>query len=153
MWCIKSQRREEVPIQEAFKGNNLRTTLLCIDSYENSVPTGRFYNGGCEEGKTFCSLTQFLVAMEKLLDEIQFPQSFVAVRTFAPTEPYSSVPPGEGEVREGKVATFLIRMLFRQNASWQGSVTWIENNMEVSFRSALELILLMDSAMKKESSV
>ena len=43
--------------------------------------------------------------------------------------------------------TFAVRILFRQNASWQGSVTWLEGNREESFRSVLELIFLMDSAL------
>ena len=37
-------------------------------------------------------------------------------------------------------------MIFRQNASWQGSVTWLDKGREESFRSVLELLLLMDSA-------
>jgi len=39
------------------------------------------------------------------------------------------------------------RILFRQNASWQGSVVWVEGRQEERFRSALELVLLMDSAL------
>ena len=41
--------------------------------------------------------------------------------------------------------------MFRQNASWQGNVTWVEKGIEESFRSALELIMLMDSSFAKES--
>jgi len=37
--------------------------------------------------------------------------------------------------------------MFRQHASWQGGVLWVEGKAEQSFRSALELILLMDSAL------
>lgn len=87
-----------------------------------------------------------------MLDEMQFPQSFTEIRAFAPTVPYSSESPDGGQVREGKLATFVIRILFRQNASWQGSVTWLEGDVEASFRSVLELILLMDSAMRKDDS-
>lgn len=41
-----------------------------------------------------------------------------------------------------------MRILFRQNASWQGSVLWREGGQEERFRSALELVLLMDSALR-----
>ena len=41
-----------------------------------------------------------------------------------------------------------VRILFRQNASWQGSVLWREGGQEERFRSALELVLLMDSALR-----
>ena len=46
----------------------------------------------------------------------------------------------------GDVATFAVRVLFRQNASWQGSILWVEGDREESFRSVLELIFLLDSA-------
>ncbi|HBU12382.1 MAG TPA: hypothetical protein DEB31_06560 [Clostridiales bacterium] len=48
-------------------------------------------------------------------------------------------------------ATFLIQILNRQHATWQGTVKWLENNQEIPFRSELELIRLMDSAMESES--
>ena len=41
---------------------------------------------------------------------------------------------------------FVITITHRQNATWQGSVTWVEENRTQSFRSALELLRLMDSA-------
>ena len=47
----------------------------------------------------------------------------------------------------GKLATFYVRILFRQNASWQGSVAWLEGGSEQRFRSVLELLLLLDSAL------
>lgn len=136
-------------MQEISRGNEYRTTLVCVDSYENGVPAGRFYNPGCSEGKTFLSLTQFLVKMENLLDSMQFPQSFTAVRTFGASMSSTSVSLDDDRMREGDLATFTIRILFRQNASWQGSVAWLEGKMEESFRSVLELILLMDSAMRE----
>ena len=43
-----------------------------------------------------------------------------------------------------------MRILFRQNASWQGSVTWLEGGRDESFRSVLELLLLMHSALETE---
>lgn len=44
--------------------------------------------------------------------------------------------------------TFIINVKCRQNHTWQGTVKWIEGQKEVPFRSALELIKLIDSAME-----
>lgn len=44
--------------------------------------------------------------------------------------------------------TFIINVKCRQNRTWQGTVKWIEGQKEVPFRSALELIKLIDSAME-----
>ncbi|KUJ24914.1 hypothetical protein AR437_03050 [Christensenella hongkongensis] len=46
----------------------------------------------------------------------------------------------------GKKATFIVQIQYRQNATWQGQVVWSEKNEKKKFRSALELIKLIDSA-------
>ena len=43
-----------------------------------------------------------------------------------------------------KIASFTISVLFQQHHSLQGKLTWHEQAMEATFRSALELIYLMD---------
>lgn len=42
--------------------------------------------------------------------------------------------------------TFIIEIKSCQNETWQGSVSWVEGKKKQSFRSALELLKLMDSA-------
>lgn len=44
-------------------------------------------------------------------------------------------------------ASFLIQVQFRQNATWQGSIQWLDKKKTQRFRSTLELIQLMDSAL------
>lgn len=44
--------------------------------------------------------------------------------------------------------TFVIKVLNIQNDSWQGSITWADKNKTQHFRSALELIHLIDDAVK-----
>ena len=129
-------------------GYEYRSTTVCVDSYDNGVLAGRFFNPYLDTGQTFASLTQFLCRMEQTLNAMNFPQSFTAARTFADTpreHPHDRSP----EFRKGRKATFVVKVLFRQNASWQGSVLWQEGGREESFRSVLELILLMDSALQQ----
>lgn len=49
-------------------------------------------------------------------------------------------------------STFVIQVLNTQNATWQGSVTWTQTGRIEYFRSALELIRLIDSSLEKESN-
>ncbi len=134
------------------RGEPYRTMRLCVDSYENGVLAGRFYHPGLPGGgQSFMSLSQFLVAAENLFDEAKFPQSFEAKRGFVARP---DVRPGampELNCEQGKAATFVIRLMFRQHASWQGSVTWVEARSEEPFRSVLELILMIDGALKSGS--
>lgn len=45
--------------------------------------------------------------------------------------------------------TFLIDIYSRQNATWQGTVTWINRDEKQHFRSALELIKMIDNALEE----
>ena len=140
-------------MQHRIRGNEYRTTVACLDSYEKGVLAGRFYNPYLETGEHFESLVQFLKQMEVVLDNMNLPQSFTTTRAFAPPPEHRSGGPPEGESQEGQLATFAVRVIFRQNSSWQGSVTWLEAGREESFRSVLELILLMDSALNESAAV
>jgi hypothetical protein len=42
--------------------------------------------------------------------------------------------------------TFIVKIVNKQNSTWQGSVTWVEEQRTQNFRSALELIKLIDGA-------
>ncbi len=43
--------------------------------------------------------------------------------------------------------TFVVKIEYCQNETWQGKVVWAEENRTERFRSMLELIKLMDEAM------
>ncbi|MDD3278468.1 MAG: hypothetical protein PHG16_06245 [Lachnospiraceae bacterium] len=43
--------------------------------------------------------------------------------------------------------SFLIEIKCTQNSTWQGVITWVEKKQSLPFRSVLEMIRLMDSAM------
>ncbi len=46
--------------------------------------------------------------------------------------------------------TFLIDIIDQQNASWQGTVQWVNTGKKENFRSALELLRLIDSVLENE---
>ena len=132
------------------QGNEYRTTLVCVDDRRNGTFRGRLYNPYWKEGVSFSGVMEFLTKMEELLDQMQLPQSFTAKRSFVgPQAEQGAVSQLPSGAQQGEEATFYIRVLFRQNASWQGTVRWAEANQEEPFRSVLELLMLMDSAAPK----
>ncbi len=139
-------------MQSQIHTNERRAMLVCVDSSEKGVWTGRYYNSSLKKGESFRSLVDFLMKMEKTLDQMYFPQSFSAVRRFTQEEETELIGASNEECQTGKAATFLIRILFRQNASWQGSILWLEGKREESFRSVLELIFLMNDALNAQKS-
>lgn len=48
--------------------------------------------------------------------------------------------------------SFVVSIKGTENHSWQGTITWVNGKKSENFRSALELIKLIDSALPQESS-
>ena len=46
--------------------------------------------------------------------------------------------------------SFIVNILQQQNASWQGTVTWMDKEVSRNFRSVLELIRLIDSTLGED---
>ena len=124
-----------------------RKITVCVDGYDNGVLKGQFYSAFCDVSG-FESLSQFLLRMESVLEENQTPQAYTVHRTFTaflhPDDEISH----RAQSRKGAKATFEVQILFRQHSSWQGRIIWKEQNVEQSFRSVLELVVLMDSALR-----
>lgn len=94
-----------------------------------------------------------LRALEGLCDGMGFPLAAFGDRSFGTrqkklrgrkAEKYEE---GELEGRmEKEKATFIVNIMFRKNASFQGSITWVEKEKTQHFRSAFEMLKLMDEA-------
>ena len=95
-------------MQNRAWGNEYRMTLVCVDDYQDSILRGRLYNPYFSTGSSFQSLMEFLRRMEELLDEMQFPQSFTAVRAFGDPPQRKAASPPVQEVQEGKCATLRV---------------------------------------------
>ena len=130
--------------------NEYRSTMICVDHCRSGELEGRMYNPYIQGGETFHSLMELILRMEELLDRMHFPEPYTERRGFRQElgVPIGTLPPPD--TKDGLCGTFLLKVLFRQNASWQGSLTWIEGRQEESFRSVLEMIHLLRSALQEE---
>lgn len=108
-----------------------KKTILCVDSYQGGALLGRLYGPDFQE-YPFDSLSQFLVVMTALLDQ---------------DAPAPRFPDTASSIRRGSRATFALQIFYRRNASWQGVLLWKEQQRRQNFRSVLELISLLDSAL------
>jgi len=129
-----------------FVPRSKSTFLLAITGYEEKRLSGVLHAPLKKKNYVFDNLVQLLLLLESLMDAASFPQQAVEPRAFQVSQ--SVFVPREVEHRPvGALATFEINVMFRQNASWQGSVIWSEQMMESRFRSVLELVGLMDDAL------
>ncbi len=44
-------------------------------------------------------------------------------------------------------STFIVKIINNQNSTWQGSITWVEEQKTQNFRSALEMIKMIDGVL------
>ena len=49
-------------------------------------------------------------------------------------------------------SSFVVRIQWAENSTWQGSLLWADKKIKQNFRSALELIKLIDSALESEDT-
>ena len=136
---------------------------LCVDSYDRERQQGKLYHLYTADGFSFSSLFAAFDRMQRLYDDLCFPQASTEIRSFLEDRRKKKrileLPKQRGREMEemesfdkmtehrGKDATFLIRVKYRQNSSWQGEVTWVDGQKKEYFRSALELVKLIDSAL------
>lgn len=129
--------------------NDYWVTMVYVDSYQDSVLRGWFSNPFLKKPQEFTSLTDFIMKVETMLDLMGLPQSYAANRSFRNSPSAVAPAPFEGPNR-GKKATFSLNIRFRRNNSWQGTLNWLENGSKQNFRSVLEMIVLLDSAMREQ---
>ena len=128
---------------------------ICIDRIENNDMAGRIYHCFRKEQLCFDSLLELVFQLENEMNGMGYPQETTANRYFQgkgsklqkiiQKEWQNAMKESEIRAHKGGKATFVIEVTHRENATWQGNVCWVEGNQKLNFRSALELIRLMDS--------
>lgn len=134
--------------------------VLCVDGMESGAVYGRYYHAYREDAVEIRDLSELPFGLEQFFNDIQFPRAATSDRLFH--APWHTLPHREPPQRKltdqqllektGGEATFIIRVQQRQNSTWQGRLTWVEQDTTMSFRSVIELIHLIESAMKQRRS-
>lgn len=173
----KTEDRMKKEYDERLFFHSPNIVNLCMDAYDEKIQQGRLYHQyTSKEGIPFSSVFEAFGRMERLYDDLQFPQTSTKIRSFlvdrrgeerfrmGTAELWEIIPEQRRkELREmesfedvtehrGKEATFLVRVKYRQNSSWQGEVTWVDGQKKEYFRSALELVRLMDSVLSGKNN-
>lgn len=134
--------------------------LICVDDVVDCDMVGRLYNMYMPEPVGFTSVFGFVGVLDKFFDEMDFPSPYCEDRSFKPKPATSKkiekevqqyMPEDIFANEQGKKATFVVQVQFRQNATWQGTITWTDEKKAQRFRSTLEMIKLMDDALAETS--
>lgn len=144
---------------------SMKTSIIRIDSYENKIMCGRMTNSYLDDEKIFTNYMELVFIIDKMLANIeyfenaetrQFNERRRRLRQITGRRQFMNKPDIKtvSQLRlsgsiEGKLGTFVIRIISRQNSDWQGKVVWLEQNQTQYFRSILELAKLIDSAISE----
>ena len=136
--------------------------VICIDEAGDGDFGGRLYHKYSREPVPFRGMGGMIHYMEKLFDELDFPHVATNMRTFAEegsrrisgrrAEKEKVMSDHELLSQHGYQETFIVRVQHRQNSTWQGRITWADQDKTLTFRSIWEMIHLMESAMTADGS-
>ena len=109
---------------------------------------------GIKKKKLFPDSATLVIEMERFYDAIGYPQAATKTRKFMerkggriPAKEHMAViSDGQDLIQlRGNLATFLVGVTSRQNASWQGDVVWMEQKIRKHFCSDMELVVFVDA--------
>lgn len=130
------------------------TMLICFSSWEDQVAQGELWSYFSREPRKFRGLDQLLFAMEEAIDEAGRPAVWREPRQLSQQQaPPPAKPQGpcyEPQALAGKRGAYYtasVRVYYRQHASIQGELTISDPPRKIRFRSALELLHLLWSAL------
>lgn len=166
---MRTEEKQDYRISEAERPVFYRNALpgdaslflLRIHSFESGQPSGEVVNLYAEEIESFSGYAEAFLIMDRVMDRLNFPQSATVRRCLAESSGRRrQISESENKLRElqpkyqywscealrrgGRKLNFLIRIIYRQNSSWQGQLNF--NGRKVIFRSALELLHLLTEA-------
>lgn len=132
--------------------------MVCVDGVENGDIYGRYFHRYKKEETFFLNSAMLFSEVEQFYDIIGYPQAAMRTRNFIererekiPAKEHMTVIYDSQTLMQfrGKLATFLVGVTSRQNASWQGDVVWMEQKIRKHFCSDMELVVFVDDAVKK----
>ena len=126
-------------------GKGARTCQVAVNSYDSGLLEGSVQNA-------------FINHLEDFKGTIGLADAMVHLFEVGVSRSASGIVPGECKIiseetwdtyrKGGRKATFVIKILYREHSTWQGVICWRETGEKQAFRSFLEMIILMASALE-----
>ena len=128
--------------------------ILCVDAMGSGGPAGRLFHSYQSDGIPFDGADQMVFHMEELFNALNFPHPGTNERSFTSAKKAEAHYTERDRImkdeallsKHGDLGTFIVRVQHRQNSSWQGRITWMEQDKTISFRSVWEMVKLIESA-------
>lgn len=132
--------------------------IVTFASCNNASLQGVLEHSSSRRTQVFRSFFEMLVLIEAVLAETGVPQPVTKRRHWYSGKNVDSDKKGAKTVpkKDGNNINlslggqaFFIRILFQQNATYQGEICWVDTQQCIYFRSLLEMIMLLTEAMNE----
>ena len=145
--------------EQSVYPNNYTDSMVYIEKSDDYELEGVMLHDASRQSYRFKNLLELMKIYEQIFNLSKFPQATHKLRVMSDENQNANNLKDISHMKEnifnetiqrGDKPTFIIKVQYRQNTSWQGTIKWVENDVEKTFRSTLELIRLMDSAIEKD---
>ncbi len=135
--------------------------VLCVGRKDRGTIEGCLYHGYSKDQIPFCGYEDIIRIAEDFFNALGFPHMGTGdrdihghIRDYQKKEGMTRAMKDEEMLeKHGDMGTFVIRVQHRQHSSWQGRVTYLEKDKTVYFRSALELIKIIDGTLDEVEQI
>lgn len=103
------------------------TFFVRVDSFENDTMKGVFDSVSMSGPSEFKSLVDLILMIDNILDQQE-----------------EALEPVIRQVDPSFVPTIELEILFRHNHTWQGRVRWQSGQKQATFKSVLDLLLILE---------
>ena len=134
------------------------SVVIYVDEVDGGAVKGSFQHMVQEKERPFSSFGDLILELDCMMDALGEPQSYTERRRWEtphnrrrrPAPKCRKMLGRKAVQRRGRAATVVLYIHMRRNSTWQGELIWIEVGKSVFFRSALELLHLLETAVAAE---
>jgi len=137
---------------------------IALLSYENGVICGHLHSPVLKKSIQFHNLTELILIMDQIMKDLNIPEYDERYHHVIIKNQLLDVELDYQELKQDNFEKylnrslmypkkskdiFMVKVMYRQNNTWQGKITWLRTNRVRFFRSELELANLIYSVIDK----
>lgn len=119
---------------------------VCVNDIQGGEISGKIYYCYAQDPVPFQSMAEMVLTLDGIFDDLEAPAAEPPRKTLKPVVPKEKEALRychdfkDFEISSGEKFSFFIKIRYRRNVSWQGSVHFSGDKCIYQFRSVLELM-------------
>ena len=150
---VKSKGEKRMSVNFETADSLPSQCVVYLAPMQDHTIKGFVYSDYYKKTFQFKNECEMLNGMDDLFNILIFPQATFEPRSFFEKKNIKNVRKAVdtledkiNDIPQNQRTTFIVNVQYRQNATWQGTITWVQQNVTQHFRSAFEMLKLMEQA-------